>query len=94
MHLLSVSSSPSQLLVISNIVIIIMYYSTTGVCTTPVVTGTPPPAISYFSLHNLPVPNTGIMFGGVVANGTRRYHTNDTYTVSTGYYWVYIYSTG
>ena len=48
----------------------------------PVVTGTPPPAISYFSLHNLPVPNTGIMFGGVVANGTRRYRTNDTYTVS------------
>ena len=59
-----------------------MYYSTTGVCTTPVVTSTPPPAISYFSLHNLPVPNTGIMLRGVVANGTRRYRTNDTYTVS------------
>ena len=59
-----------------------MYYSTTGVCTTPVVTGTPPPAIAYFSLHNLPVPNRGIMFGGVVVNGTRRYSTNDTYTVS------------
>ena len=59
-----------------------MYYSTIDFSTVPVLTGTPPPPIVFFSLHNLPTTNMGIMFGGTVIDRTRVYCTNDTYLLS------------
>ena len=37
--------------------------------------------MTYFTLNNIPTQPNGILFGGIVSDGTRFYRTNDVYTV-------------
>ena len=48
----------------------------------PVVSGTPPPPLAYFTLSALPDENRAVLFGGLVIDEAGTHRTNDTYFVS------------
>ena len=51
--------------------------------TVPVITGTTPPPTVDCTLCKLPSQdNKAILFGGVVADGSRVYHTNEVYMIT------------